>query len=89
MPIYVYVCNACGIKKEILQKINDAPLTECPSCHQHAFTKQLTAAAFQLKGNGWYATDFKNGSPNTNQTKPDSTPSTPATTETGDSPVAN
>ena len=59
MPIYAYKCAACGHAKDVLQKISDAPLTTCPSCGADQFTKQLTAAGFQLKGSGWYATDFK------------------------------
>jgi len=61
MPIYAYKCSACGHAKDVLQKISDDPLTECPACHAATFTKQLTAAGFQLKGSGWYATDFKGG----------------------------
>lgn len=60
MPIYVYRCAHCGLEKEVLQKVSDAPLTDCPSCHQSAFKKQVTAAGFRLKGTGWYETDFKN-----------------------------
>ena len=59
MPIYAYKCASCGHAKDVLQKISDAPLTECPACGAAAFSKQLTAAGFQLKGSGWYATDFK------------------------------
>lgn len=59
MPIYAYKCAACGHAKDVLQKISDAPLTTCPSCGAEQFAKQLTAAGFQLKGSGWYATDFK------------------------------
>lgn len=61
MPIYAYKCGACGHAKDVLQKISDDPLTECPACHAAAFSKQLTAAGFQLKGSGWYVTDFKGG----------------------------
>lgn len=61
MPIYAYRCQDCGFAKDVLQKISDAPLTECPSCGKPGFKKQLTAAGFQLKGTGWYATDFKGG----------------------------
>ena len=61
MPIYAYKCDSCGFAKDVLQKMSDAPLTECPSCGASAFKKQLTAAGFQLKGSGWYATDFKDG----------------------------
>jgi putative FmdB family regulatory protein len=60
MPIYAYRCGACGHAKDVLQKISDTPLTVCPACGAEAFAKQLTAAGFQLKGSGWYATDFKN-----------------------------
>jgi putative FmdB family regulatory protein len=59
MPIYAYRCASCGHAKDVLQKLSDAPLTLCPSCGASAFSKQLTAAGFQLKGSGWYATDFK------------------------------
>ncbi|WP_370262858.1 FmdB family zinc ribbon protein [Limnobacter sp.] len=61
MPIYAYRCGACGFEKDVLQKLSDAPLTECPSCKQPQFSKQVTAAGFQLKGSGWYVTDFRNG----------------------------
>ena len=59
MPIYVYKCESCGYAKDVLQKMSDAPLTDCPTCGAAAFRKQLTSAGFQLKGSGWYATDFK------------------------------
>ncbi|MCU6617665.1 zinc ribbon domain-containing protein [Achromobacter sp. 77] len=63
MPIYAYKCSACGHAKDVLQKISDAPLSECPECGQSTFSKQVTAAGFQLKGSGWYVTDFRgNGS---------------------------
>lgn len=62
MPIYEYRCNACGFQKEYLQKMSDAPLAICPECGEQ-FNKMLTAAGFQLKGKGWYATDFKGGAP--------------------------
>ena len=62
MPIYAYRCEACGFAKDALQKISDAPLTDCPACGEAKFKKQLTAAGFQLKGTGWYVTDFRNGS---------------------------
>ncbi len=61
MPIYAYKCESCGHSKDVLQKMSDAPLTECPACGKATFAKQLTAAGFQLKGSGWYATDFKGG----------------------------
>ena len=62
MPIYAYKCNACGFAQDVLQKMSDPVLTECPTCGKSSFAKQLTAAGFQLKGSGWYATDFKGGS---------------------------
>ncbi|NMM29140.1 MAG: zinc ribbon domain-containing protein [Glaciimonas sp.] len=62
MPIYAYRCEVCGFAKDVLQKMSDAQLTECPSCGKSSFKKQVTAAAFQLKGSGWYATDFRGGS---------------------------
>ena len=60
MPIYAYKCADCGHEKEVLQKISDAPLTDCPSCGHPSMAKMVTAAGFQLKGSGWYATDFRN-----------------------------
>jgi len=63
MPIYAYLCASCGHAKDVLQKISDAPLTQCPACGAGAFAKQVTAAGFQLKGTGWYATDFSGRSP--------------------------
>jgi len=62
MPIYAYKCESCGHAKDVLQKISDAPLTECPACGKASFHKQVTAAGFQLKGSGWYVTDFRGGS---------------------------
>ena len=62
MPIYAYRCSACGHAKDVLQKLSDPVLSTCPACGADTFTKQVTAAGFQLKGSGWYATDFKGGS---------------------------
>ena len=59
MPIYEYRCEACGHQEEFLQRVSEPPLTECPVCHKPTFQKLLSAAGFQLKGSGWYATDFK------------------------------
>ncbi len=61
MPIYAYKCSECGHAKDALQKISDDPLTICPACGAAAFSKQVTAAGFQLKGAGWYVTDFRAG----------------------------
>jgi len=92
MPIYAYRCASCGHAKDVLQKLSDPVLTVCPACGASSFAKQLTAAGFQLKGSGWYATDFKGGGakpgdadkPKTEGDKP--TP--PATTEAAPSDAA-
>jgi len=73
MPIYEYRCDACGFQKEHLQKLNDPVLTTCPECGEERYTKLLSAAGFQLKGSGWYATDFK-GSTNKPASKPENLP---------------
>lgn len=82
MPIYAYRCEACGFAKDVLQKISDAPMTECPECKQSSFKKQLTAAGFQLKGTGWYATDFRGGAGSTSapavSSEPAAVPAAPA-----------
>ncbi|MBZ1350053.1 zinc ribbon domain-containing protein [Alcaligenaceae bacterium LF4-65] len=62
MPIYAYKCTACGHAEDVLRKISDKPLTVCPQCNQETYAKQVTAAGFQLKGSGWYVTDFRNNS---------------------------
>jgi putative FmdB family regulatory protein len=89
MPIYAYRCEACGFAKDVLQSMSAAPLTDCESCGKPEFRKQVTAAGFQLKGSGWYVTDFRNGA--TPAAKADAsadgaaapaTPATPATTAT-------
>jgi putative FmdB family regulatory protein len=59
MPIYAYRCSSCGHAQDVLQKMSDAVLTTCPACGAEAYVKQLTAAGFQLKGSGWYVTDFR------------------------------
>ena len=61
MPIYAYRCTTCGHAKDVLQKMSDPVLTVCPDCGASTFAKQLTAAGFQLKGSGWYVTDFRGG----------------------------
>jgi len=66
MPIYAYRCESCGFGKDVLQKMSDAPLTQCPECGTDAFRKQVTAAGFQLKGSGWYVTDFRGGNSSNN-----------------------
>lgn len=72
MPIYAYRCESCGFGKDVLQKMSDSPLTHCPECGKDTFRKQVTAAGFQLKGSGWYVTDFRGGSGGTSApAKPD------------------
>ena len=61
MPIYAYRCTACGHAQDVLRKISDPPLSVCPACGAPTFVKQVTAAGFQLKGSGWYVTDFRDG----------------------------
>jgi putative FmdB family regulatory protein len=81
MPIYEYRCNACGHKLESLQRLSDAPLVTCPACGKDTLAKQLSAAGFQLKGSGWYATDFKNSGskpPAKDAAKPDAKADAPA-----------
>ena len=75
MPIYAYRCTECGHAEDILQKMSDAPLTTCPACGQSTYAKQVTAAGFQLKGSGWYVTDFRNNA------KPSDAPATDAKTD--------
>lgn len=65
MPIYAYRCESCGFAKDVLRKISDPLLTDCPQCGKSTFRKQVTAAGFQLKGSGWYVTDFREGGSNT------------------------
>jgi putative FmdB family regulatory protein len=83
MPIYAYRCSACGHAKDALQKMSDAPLTTCPVCGAESFSKQVTAAGFQLKGSGWYATDFKGGAASTAAAA-----TAPAESSGGDAPKA-
>ena len=72
MPIYAYRCESCGFGKDVLQKISDPQLTQCPECGKDTFRKQVTAAGFQLKGSGWYVTDFRGGNGGTSApAKPD------------------
>lgn len=61
MPIYAYKCSACGHADDVLQKLSADPLTDCPACGQATYSKQVTAPQFQLKGSGWYVTDFRGG----------------------------
>ncbi len=86
MPIYAYRCSACGHAKDVLQKISDPLLTTCPACAAEAFTKQVTAAGFQLKGSGWYATDFKGSGSGSSSAAP--APGTPAESPAAAAPAA-
>ena len=87
MPIYAYRCGSCGHAKDVLQKLSDAPLSTCPACGAETFQKQITAAGFQLKGSGWYATDFKGGSGGSSATAtaPAAAPAAEAAASSGDS----
>jgi putative FmdB family regulatory protein len=73
MPIYEYRCAACGHQEDHLLRLSDAPLTKCPACGKKKYEKQLTAAGFQLKGSGWYASDFKGGGKMPEEAKPEAT----------------
>ena len=81
MPIYAYKCASCGFTQDEMLKISDAPLTVCPACSKPEYTKQLSAAGFQLKGSGWYATDFKGGN------KPAEKDAAPVKTESASTPA--
>jgi len=84
MPIYAYRCASCGHSRDVLQKISDPQLTTCPVCGVEAFQKQITAAGFQLKGSGWYVTDFRGG----NGAAPAAAPASSGGDATGSTPAA-
>ncbi len=84
MPIYEYRCSSCGMQKDVMQKISDTPLTVCPACGKPTFSKQLSAAGFQLKGSGWYATDFKSSG-----SKPETKSESAASTVSSATPTAS
>jgi putative FmdB family regulatory protein len=89
MPIYAYRCDECGFAKDVLQKIADPVLTVCPSCGKSSFKKQVTAAGFQLKGTGWYVTDFRGGSaPATGTAPAAASESSAGSTESSAAPAA-
>ena len=94
MPIYAYKCESCGHRQDVLQKVSDPVLSTCPACSAPRFVKQVTAAGFQLKGSGWYATDFRGGTPaapDNEESKPESKPSdgaAPATAPAAATPAA-
>jgi putative FmdB family regulatory protein len=85
MPIYEYRCGSCGFEKEYLQKVNDVPIATCPACGSASYAKLISAAGFQLKGSGWYATDFKNGSKPKSQPKAEASESACAAESPSDS----
>jgi len=85
MPIYAYRCAACGHAQDVLQKMSDDVLTVCPACGAAAYEKQVTAAGFQLKGSGWYVTDFRGG--NTTAAKKDEQPADGAAAPAADKPA--
>ncbi|MCE7914058.1 MAG: zinc ribbon domain-containing protein [Nitrosomonas sp. PRO4] len=93
MPIYEYLCNSCGAEKEHIQKISDAPIAVCPVCGSNDYVKRISAAGFQLKGSGWYVTDFKNNKAKAIDSKPvtkenaESTPSTGSVASSSDTAV--
>jgi len=88
MPIYAYKCSSCGHSQDVLQKMSAAPLTDCPACGKATYSKQVTAPQFQLKGSGWYVTDFKGGASSGKDSKKDGESESakpdakPATTDT-------
>ncbi len=87
MPIYAYKCSSCGHEKDVLQKISDDPLTVCPSCQAPSFAKQVTAAGFQLKGSGWYVTDFRDGGKKADKKPDTAADKTDKTDKTGGTPA--
>ena len=89
MPIYAYRCESCGFGKDVLQKMSDAPLSQCPECGKDTFRKQVTAAGFQLKGSGWYVTDFRGGSGGAKPAAGGSEAAAPAKAEDGKSGTAS
>jgi len=80
MPIYEYVCTKCKHDFEALQKVDEAPLTECPACHEAFLMKKVSASSFQLKGTGWYVTDFRDKKSQTTKTENKSSSSQETTT---------
>ena len=89
MPIYAYKCESCGHSKDVLQKMSDAPLVDCPACGAPAFKKQLTAAGFQLKGSGWYVTDFRDGKGGSDKAKDGEKSKESGSSEKSDTPESN
>jgi putative FmdB family regulatory protein len=88
MPIYAYRCASCGHAQDVLQKLSDPVLTVCPSCGAQAYQKQVTAAGFQLKGSGWYVTDFRGGNNGAPKKEGEAVEPTATDSKPGDSPDA-
>jgi putative FmdB family regulatory protein len=88
MPIYAYRCEECGFAKDVLQKISDPQLTDCPSCGKSTFRKQITAAGFQLKGTGWYVTDFRGGNTPATGTAKSDAPASPSSSSSSSESAA-
>ena len=91
MPIFAYRCDRCGFEKDVLQKRSDPPLTDCPACGEAAFSKKLTAPAFQLKGSVWYVTDFRDNGKKAAASRdagPSTTPA-PAASPASDTPASS
>lgn len=92
MPIYGYSCSACGHQKDVLQKMSDPALTQCPSCGAETFSRQVSAPAFQLKGTGWYVTDFrdngKGGKGGNKDSKPDDANASASSKDSGNKEAA-
>jgi len=88
MPIYEYVCKACGSSTEMMQRISDPPATDCPACGKPALTKEISAAGFRLSGGGWYETDFKAGNKKNLADGDKSGAGASASTSGGDAPAA-
>ena len=89
MPIYAYKCESCGHSKDVLRKMSDAPLVDCPHCGAATLKKQLTAAGFQLKGSGWYVTDFRDGKGGSDKAKDGEKSKESGSSEKSDAPASS
>ena len=89
MPIYAYRCTTCGHAQDVLRKISDPPLSVCPTCGAATFVKQVTAAGFQLKGSGWYVTDFRGDKKSAKTGEGDAAPASEGKAAEGDAAPAN
>ncbi|WP_353194196.1 FmdB family zinc ribbon protein [Pusillimonas noertemannii] len=89
MPIYAYKCSACGHAQDVLQKMSDPVLTDCPECGQSTYAKQVTAAGFQLKGSGWYVTDFRDGGKKAGSSSSGESSSSSSASSSGPAPASS